>query len=85
MDRTEQYLRIINVEIAGLEKSSKENSDEDIALKFFNEILKCPVKNNDIDICHAIPSSRKGNKNVVVCRFLSRKTKIEVLSAKDKL
>ena len=35
-----------------------------------------------IDICHALPSQRKDNKRVHVCRFVSRKVKMSILSAK---
>ena len=85
IDRTEQYLRVNNVEIAGLELSTKERTDESIALSFFNDLLEVPVVSDDIDICHVIPSKRRDKKNVMVCKFLSRKTKLKVLSAKSKL
>ena len=38
---------------------------------------------SDINICHEIPSRRRDGKRVVVCKFVSRKTKIAVLKAKQ--
>lgn len=85
MDRTEQYLRVNNVEIARLGKSTVDKTDEDMEVSFFNEILKVEVKKAEIDICHVIPSKRRDNKNVLVCKFISRKSKLNVLSAKANL
>ena len=85
LDRTEQYLRVNNVEIAGLEESSEGNSDEQIALTFFNDLLGVPITKDEIDICHAIPSNRRDKKHVVVCKFISRRSKLNVLAGKEKL
>ena len=81
----DQYLRVNNVEIAGLSPSTKECSDEDNAITFFEEILEVPITRADIDICHDVPSKRRDKKYVIICKFITRKSKNEVLSAKAKL
>ena len=82
LNQAEQYLRVNNVEIAGLPSG---DDDERTALDFFNNVLEVAIKKEDIDICHKIPSKRKDNKNVLICKFLSRKSKMIVLGAKEKL
>ena len=37
---------------------------------------------NDIDISHVVPSRRNDGKRVVICKFISRKKKNSILSAK---
>ena len=84
-DRTEQYLRVNNVEIVGLTAATPESSDETNVLNFFNEILEVNISTDDIDICHEIPSKRRDKKLVIICKFISRKSKLLVLSAKSQL
>ena len=84
-ERVDQYLRVNNVEIVGLATSTKEISDEDNALNFFKEVLEVPISPDEIDICHEVPSKRRDRKNVVICKFISRKSKVSVLLAKSKL
>ena len=38
----------------------------------------------DIDISHPIPTRRKDGKRVSVCKFICRKTKLDILEAKKK-
>ena len=40
------------------------------------------ISKKDIDICHPLPSNRKDNKRVVICRFISRNTKAMIIQAK---
>ena len=56
--------------------------DKSVLLDFFNNILDVNVTTNDIDICHEIPSRQMDEKRVIVCKFISRKTKIDILNAK---
>ena len=52
-------------------------------LEIFNKLpLKKPVTADSISICHEIPTKRKDEKRVVVCKFIARKTKIDILNAK---
>ena len=46
--------------------------------------LEFPVRPEDIDISHPLNSQRKDAKSVHVVRFLSRKTKSMVLTAKKR-
>ena len=60
IERAEQYSRINNVEIVGLNSDGK--SDEDAVLNFFSTVLDVSVDKNEIDACHQIPSKRKDCK-----------------------
>ena len=82
----EQYLRVNNLEIAGVPEATENLSDEEILLEVFNSLPELPesITEKDIDICHIIPSNRKDKKNVAICKFVSRKTKLSLLDAKRK-
>ena len=83
----EQYLRINNLEIVGLPVADPVDTPiEDELLKIFNSIPELPkaITSDDIDICHILPTNRNDQKLVAVCRFVSRKTKYEILEAKKK-
>ena len=45
-------------------------------------MLEVHVTLCDIDICHSIPSKRRDKKHVIIRKFISRKSKTDVLSAK---
>ena len=82
----EQYVRVNNLEIIGLDevKDGDFGSNEEKILAAINSLEHLPyeVTKNDIDISHPIPTRRKDGKNVSVCRFVSRKTKFDILEAK---
>ena len=83
----EQYLRVNNLEIMGVPEEATENlTDEATLLEIFNSIPDLPetITEKDIDICHIIPSNRRDKKNVAICKFVSRKTKLSLLEAKRK-
>ena len=74
----DQYLRVNNLEIVGIPPAEQVgDSVEDTLLEIFNDLpdLSNEVSENDIDVCHIIPSDRKDGKLVAVCRFKSRKLK----------
>ena len=82
----DQYLRINNIEIVGLPDQREGEVDETIKLEVLNSLnIEMTISPEDIDICHALPSQRKYNKRVHVCRFVSRKVKMFILSAKKTL
>ena len=86
LNSIEQYLRINNIEIIGLPEPSEEENNEELLLKALNSLenITYQIVKEDIDISHPIPSRRKDEKRVSVCRFVSRKTKYDVLEAKKK-
>ena len=59
IDDLEQYSRKHNLEFHGIPESSQENLAEQI-IKLGN-VLNVPIRNNDIDICHRLPASKKSN------------------------
>ena len=82
----EQYLRINNIEIVGLPEPTEEESNEQLIVEALNDLpnLNHEVNYSDIDISHPIPTRRQDGKRVSVCKFVSRKTKNDVLEAKKK-
>ena len=46
--------------------------------------LEKPVTADNISICHENPTERRDGKWVVVCKFISRKTKLDILNANKK-
>ena len=72
-----------NVEIVGLPEPQVNVSDESMVIEAINNMgPSTPLTPNDIDICHILPSNRKDKKRVVICKFISRKTKSMVIQTK---
>ena len=86
INEIEQYLRINNLEIVGLPEPNEEaeESDEDLILNAINSLqgLSQEVRSEDIDISHPLKSNRRDHKHVHVVKFISRKTKADILAAK---
>ena len=80
----QQYLRVNNLEVVGLPEPNNGESEETLLVNAFNQLagIETPVRHEDIDISHPLPSNRKDNKQVHVVRFISRKTKFMILNAK---
>ena len=83
----EQYLRVNNVEIIGLPQPNAEETHEEVILKAINALpdLQYEINSDHIDISHPIPTRRKDEKTAAVCRFKSRKVKIDILEAAKKV
>lgn len=88
VNEIEQYLRSNNIEIVGLPPPNIEagETDEDVIINACNSLVGIdePIRHEDIDISHPLNSRRKDGKPVHVVRFVSRKKKFLVLSAKKK-
>ena len=82
----QQYLRVNNLEIVGLPDPNNGESDEKLLINALNELegLENIVTPEDIDISHPLNSNRKDGKSVHVVRFISRKTKAMILTAKKR-
>ena len=81
----DQYLRVDNVEVVGLPEPAEDQTDEDSLVEVFNQLdhgFTEPFSSYDINISHVVPSRRRDGKRVVVCKFMTRKSKIAVLEAK---
>ena len=86
LNSIEQYLRVNNIEIVGLPEPIAEETNEQVLLEALNSLdeLTYELTKEDIDISYPIPSRRKDGKRVSICKFVTRKTKIDVLDAKKK-
>ena len=80
----QQYLRINNLEIVGLPQPNENEDDETLIINALNNLdgIDAPIRHEDIDISHPLNSNRKDGKSVHVVRFISRKTKGMILTAK---
>ena len=83
LNAIEQYLRVNNVEIVGLPEPSDDETNEDVILSALNSLpeLTFQLTSEHIDISHPIPSKSRDHKRVSICKFISRKAKIDVLEA----
>ena len=82
----QQYLRVNNLEIVGLPAANDGETEETLLINALNNLdgLEEIVRPSDIDISHPLNSKRKDGKSVHVVRFVSRKTKAMILSAKKR-
>ena len=84
INEIEQYLRINNLEFVGLPAPNKGEEDEMVIVNACNSLVGIDtiVRPQDIDISHPLKSQRRDNKPVSVARFISRKVKYAILTAK---
>ena len=82
----EQYLRINNLEVVGLPQPGEGETEEKVLINAFNDLngIEIVVRPEDIDISHPLNTRRQDGKPVHVVKFISRKTKEAILSAKKR-
>ena len=86
IESLEQYSRINNIEIVGIDEPNIDvEAVEDVILECLNSLspdnaVGQKLVRADIDICHILP--KKNNEHSHVVRFISRKSKIDILNAK---
>ena len=82
LDKLQQYGRRENLRISGLPEEEGENLKDKIVK--VGQVMGVEILNRDINVAH-----RSGPKGVkprqIICRFVSRDTKIELLRNKKKL
>ena len=81
---SEQRSRNSSIEIAGLRKPANGETDESLAVSFINNVLNVEISSDTVASCHEVPTKRTDGKRVVICRFISEKTKMAVLKDKSK-
>ena len=83
LNGVDQYLCVNNMEIVGLDKPEVNVTDESMVIEAIKNMgMSTPLTPNDINICHNLLSNRKDKKRVVICKFISRKTKSMVIQTK---
>ena len=79
-------MRVNNLEVVGVPEAENPGDPiENTLVQIFNSLPglhDSPITADDIGICHPIPSERRDNKIVAVCKFVSRKTKHRILEVK---
>lgn len=73
--RLEQYQRSNNIEVKGIPFDAEPTA----MLKKIGQIISAPVDDNDIDICHKVPTAKHNETNIVV-RFVRRQKRNEFLA-----
>lgn len=74
VEELEHYQRSNNLEIKGV----PDEGDPNDVIKKIGDALDEPITNADIDICHRVPTSKPGEKNIIV-RFVQRAKRNAVL------
>ena len=84
VNEMDQYLRVNNLEFVGLPPPNTGESEETVIVNACNSLegLDSVIRPEDIDISHPLPSNRRDGKPVHIARFISRKVKFAILSAK---
>lgn len=78
----QQRSRIDNLEIAGIPTTKGENVYE--IIKCIAAVINVPFKDDDISIAHRVPTP-KGKIQPIICKFTTRRTKLNwLLAAKVK-
>ena len=85
VESLEQYSRINNLEIVGIDDPDDKEKVEEVILDCLNGLTPDISEDKkivaaDIDICHILP--KKNNEHSHVVRFISRKVKLGVLNVK---
>ena len=84
LNNIEQYLRANNLEIVGYPDVPITADYEETLVNLINQLPGLStgdkrIPKEDIDICHPVQSERRDHKNVGLVRFVSRKTKLQIL------
>lgn len=82
-DNLEQYSRVNNVRIFGVEETDNENVCETV-LQLCNNKLGVKLAPSDIDVCYRLPKGKSSVKSIMV-RFTRRTVKDQIYGAKRKL
>ena len=88
INNLEQYSRVNNIRIYGIDDKKKNESPDETAeevCKLLNRDLQMKVSKSDIDIAHRMGQYRDDGKRPIICKFISRKHKIEAISRRKKL
>ncbi|KAK4881344.1 hypothetical protein RN001_004663 [Aquatica leii] len=83
LDAVEQYSRVNNLRVFGVQEDKKEDLSASLT-KLFKNKLGARMEEKDIDICHFLPSDEGKTKQVIV-RFVRREVRNEVFRKKKLL
>ncbi|KAH9377887.1 hypothetical protein HPB48_021172 [Haemaphysalis longicornis] len=75
LEQLEQYQRSNNIEVKGIPFDAEPTA----MLKKIGQIIAEPVDDNDIDICHKVPTAKHNETNIVV-RFVRRQKRNDFLA-----
>lgn len=84
----EQYTRRNSVRVYGIQDTNRLETSEHTAklvANLINTKLDMSVKISQIDLAHRLGSFRHDGNRPIICKFLSRETKVKTLRARRKL
>lgn len=88
INHLEQYSRINNIRISGLEEEESENrtKTEDKVVSFLNSnISNLNLQKKDIEIAHRLGQKKEGKVRQIIVKLYSRNTKSTLLSKRKQL
>lgn len=84
----EQYTRKNNIRIYGLDDRDKNETAQEttyVVLNFLRNKLDINMKPSDIDTAHRLGKFQENGNRLVICRFVSRLQRMEVMSRRKTL
>lgn len=84
----EQYSRRNSIRIYGLDDRNKQEDSAqttEMLVKWFNDKLEVKISEGDIDISHRMGKFTEDGNRPIICKFVSRLLKTEVIRARRKL
>lgn len=88
MNDLEQYSRINNIRIDGVDENNGEKATEteEKVVNVLNEMMPdLNLKTEEIEIAHRLGKSKKGKPRQIIVQFSSRSTKVEILKRRKML
>jgi len=87
LNETEQYSRLNNIRVRGVEDTNSKETPEETTLKiidFIEQKMKIEIDSTEIDIAHRLKKRVRGNRGIIV-RFTSRMLRDDVMRSKKML
>lgn len=88
VNELEQYTRRNNIRIYGIDDRNKEESSAETTTRVINFLkskLDIDLSSRDINIAHRIGRFREDGNRVIICRFVSRMNRNEIIKKRTKL
>lgn len=84
----EQYTRRNNIRIYGIDDRNRDETAQETTytlLNFFRDQLSVSLKPSDIDIAHRMGRFQKEGNRIVICRFVSRSVRNDLMKKRSAL
>lgn len=88
MNNMEQYTRRNSIRIYGIDDQQREETYEksrELVIKMLNDKLSINLTSKDIDVAHRLGKFLTDGNRPIICKFVRRSTKFEVLAVRRRL